>query len=99
MTMIQINRRDLRTIGTGVIRTQLVKLGIDSQFQSPDGSKSYQQTKRLGTTTTRIPAAKPSRSENKTSRRTAYSGDARRRTTYCKRHAQYDFCEKYNIRK
>jgi hypothetical protein len=87
-------------IGTSILGVKYIgDKKLRSYYQSRDRSKSYQQTERLGTTTTRIPAAKPSRSENKTSRRTAYSGDARRRTTYCKRHAQYDFCEKYNIRK
>ena len=87
-------------IGTSILGVKYIgDKKVRSYYQSRDRTQSYQQSERLGTTTTRIPAAKPLAAKNKTSRRTAYSGNARRRTTYCKRHKQYDFCEKYNIRK
>jgi hypothetical protein len=48
---------------------------------------------------TKIPGAKRLPGKTKTSRRTVLSGKSGRKTSYCKVHRKYDFCEKYNIRK
>ena len=48
---------------------------------------------------TKILARSAPKVRTKTSRRTVLSRKSGRKTSYCKVHRKYDFCEKYNIRK
>lgn len=92
------NRQTRKLLGGGL--RGLAYNRILSPYLEPVESsvRSLTSSTQKAGTTTRVPGAKRYTTK-KTSRRTAFSGDARRRTTYCKRHKQYDFCEKYNIRK
>ena len=98
-TYYSINKEAVQ-LATGSIKALAINRVISYAYKPVVSSvRSLTSSTQKAGTTTRIPGAKRLEAKTKTSRRTVLSGNARRRTTYCKRHKQYDFCQKYNIRK
>lgn len=94
-----VGNKEARRIVTGTLRGLTLNRAIDYAYKPVESSvRSLTSSTQKAGTTTRVPGAKRYTVKKK-SRRTAFSGNARRRTTYCKTHKQYDFCQKYNIRK
>lgn len=98
-TYYSINKEAVQ-LATGSIKALAINRVISYAYNPVVSSvRSLTSSTQEAGTTIRVPGAQRSKGKTKTSRRTVLSGNARRRTTYCKRHKQYDFCKKYNIRK
>jgi hypothetical protein len=83
---------------SGSLRGLVANRAIDRYYRPVATSvRSLTSSTQKSGITTRVPGAKRYTAK-KTSRRKAFSGDARRKTSYCKTHKKYDFCKKYNIR-
>jgi hypothetical protein len=94
-----VNREAVQLVA-GSIKALAINRVISYAYKPVATSvRSLTSSTQKSGTTTRIPGAKRLRSKTYLDLKSKYSGDTRRRTTYCKRHARYDFCKKYNIRK
>jgi hypothetical protein len=88
--------REAMQLATGSLKALAINRILSSRKTVATSVRSLTSSTQKSGITTRVTGAKRYTAK-KPSRRKAFSGDARRKTSYCKTHKKYDFCKTYNI--